>query len=152
MSTGSARPLMLTLFCEGSLVERSENGLFLFSSGWAASLRAGAYPTLEVLAHSQNRLEEFTMGKLAEFSTRGSKTGQTQRMRIYSLHEDQIGLIQCALKKARRESETEYDSVALTNICLAYISWGASPEVLDRLNAYLSATTVAEGRMGIEVD
>ena len=71
------------------------------------------------------------MGKLAEFSTRGSKTGQTQRMRIYSLHEDQIELIQYALDRARRESETEYDSVALTFVCLAYISWGMSPKVLD---------------------
>ena len=78
------------------------------------------------------------MGKLAEFSTRGSKAGQTQRMRIYSLHEDQIELIQTALNKARRESETEYDSVALTNICLAYLSWGVSPQILDRLNAYRS--------------
>ena len=71
------------------------------------------------------------MSKLAEFSTRGSKTGQTQRMRIYSLHEDQIGLIQVALDKARRESGTEYDSVALTNICMAYLSWGVSPKGLD---------------------
>ena len=64
------------------------------------------------------------MGKLAEFSTRGSKTGQTQRMRIYSLHEDQIELITTALEKAREESETEYDSVALTNICLSYLGGG----------------------------
>jgi len=71
------------------------------------------------------------MSKLAEFSTRGSKTGQTQRMRIYSLHDDQIGLIQFALDKARRESGTEYDSVALAFVCMAYLSWGVSPTVLD---------------------
>ncbi len=69
------------------------------------------------------------MGKLAEFSTRGSKTGQTQRMRIYSLHEDQIELITLAFEKAREELETEYDSVALTNICMAYLSGGRLPAI-----------------------
>ncbi len=67
------------------------------------------------------------MAKQAEFSTRGSKTGQTQRMRIYSLHEDQIELITAALEIARIESDTEYDSVALTNICMAYLSGGGHP-------------------------
>ncbi len=62
------------------------------------------------------------MGKLAEFSTRGSKTGQTQRMRIYSLHDDQIEVITAALKIARIKSETEFDSVALTNICLHFLT------------------------------
>lgn len=69
------------------------------------------------------------MAKQAEFSTRGSKTGQTQRMRIYSLHEDQIELITLAFEKAREESETEYDSVALTNICMAYLSGGRLPAI-----------------------
>ncbi len=67
------------------------------------------------------------MTKLAEFSTRGSKTGQTQRMRIYSLHDDQIELITAALEIARIQSDTEYDSVALTNICMAYLSGGGPP-------------------------
>ncbi len=67
------------------------------------------------------------MAKHAEFSTRGSKKGQTQRMRIYSLHEDQIQLITTALEKAREESETEYDSVALTNICMSYLAGGKLP-------------------------
>jgi hypothetical protein len=62
------------------------------------------------------------MGKQAEFSSRGSKTGKTQRMRIYSLHDDEIEIIRDALEKAREESDTEYDSVALTNICMAYLS------------------------------
>ena len=67
------------------------------------------------------------MGKLAEFSTRGSKTGQTQRMRIYSLHEDQIELITAALEIARIQSDTEYDSIPSTNICMAYLSSGGHP-------------------------
>ena len=62
------------------------------------------------------------MAKLAEFSTRGSKTGQTQRMRVYSLHDDQIEVITAALKIARIKSETEFDSVALTNICLHFLT------------------------------
>ncbi len=67
------------------------------------------------------------MAKHAEFSTRGSKTGQTRRMRIYSLHNDQIELITAALEIARIQSDTEYDSVALTNICMAYLSGGGHP-------------------------
>lgn len=62
------------------------------------------------------------MSKRAEFSTRGSRTGNTRRMRIYSLHDDQVEIIQAALDHARRESNTEFDSVALTNICLHYLS------------------------------
>ncbi|TDJ28376.1 MAG: hypothetical protein E2O55_05130 [Gammaproteobacteria bacterium] len=71
------------------------------------------------------------MAKHAEFSTRGSKTGQTQRMRIYSLHEDQIQLITTALEKAREESDTEYDSVALTNICMSYLAGGKLPTIVS---------------------
>ena len=67
------------------------------------------------------------MGKQAEFGTRGSKSGKTQRMRVYSLHEDQIEVIKAALEIARGQSETEYDSVALTNICVAYLSGGGHP-------------------------
>jgi hypothetical protein len=62
------------------------------------------------------------MAKTAEFSNRGSKTGRTRRMRVYSLHDDQIDVIKTALEKAREESETPYDSVALTNICMHYLS------------------------------
>ena len=62
------------------------------------------------------------MAKTAEFSKRGSKTGGTRRMRVYSLHDDQIDVIKAALEKAREESETPYDSVALTNICMHYLS------------------------------
>ncbi len=62
------------------------------------------------------------MAKQAEFSTRGSKTGETRRMRVYSLHDEQVEVIKAALEKAREESETPYDSVALTNICMHYLS------------------------------
>ena len=62
------------------------------------------------------------MGKRAEFSSRGSKTEKTQRMRVYSLHDEQVELIKQALERARKESHTEYDSVALSNVCMAYLS------------------------------
>jgi hypothetical protein len=65
---------------------------------------------------------EEDMSKTAEFSSRGSKSGRTRRMRIYSLHDDQIELIQLALEIARRDSDTEYDSVALTNICMDFLA------------------------------
>jgi hypothetical protein len=62
------------------------------------------------------------MSKRAEFSDRGSRSGKTQRMRVYSLHSEQVETIKTALEVARNESGTEYDSVALTNICLAYLT------------------------------
>jgi hypothetical protein len=65
---------------------------------------------------------EADMGKRFEWSGRGSKTGETERVRGYGFHADQKEIIQLALEKARKESETEYDSVALTNICLGYIA------------------------------
>lgn len=68
--------------------------------------------------------EDQAMGKRAEFSGRGSRSGTTQRIRVYALHEDQVELIKAALEMAREESGTEYDSVALTNICLAYLASG----------------------------
>jgi fatty acid-binding protein DegV len=71
---------------------------------------------------SRGRSKERTMAKQADFSTRGSKTGKTRRMRVYSLHDDQVEIIKDALEKARQESETQYDSVALTNICMHYLA------------------------------
>jgi hypothetical protein len=68
------------------------------------------------------------LGKTAEFSKRGSKKGDTRRMRIYSLHDDQVDLIKTALAKARKEGETEYDSVALTYICMDFIATPSNPE------------------------
>jgi len=43
------------------------------------------------------------------------------RLRINCVHEDQLELIMDALEKARKQSNTEYDAVALTNICLSYL-------------------------------
>lgn len=46
------------------------------------------------------------------------------RLRFTGMHDDQLEVILPALAKARAESGTEYDSVALTNICLAYLACG----------------------------
>ena len=46
----------------------------------------------------------------------------TSRLRFYPAHADQLDVILTALEKARADSETEFDMVALTNICLHYIS------------------------------
>jgi hypothetical protein len=46
------------------------------------------------------------------------------RLRCSHLHEDQRELIDLALKKSRKESDTTYDAVALTNICMAYLCSG----------------------------
>ena len=62
------------------------------------------------------------MSKQAEFSGSGSKTGKTKRMRIYSLHDDQIEVIRAALEIARKQSGTDYDGVALTDICVGYLT------------------------------
>jgi hypothetical protein len=40
------------------------------------------------------------------------------------VHADQLVLIEAALERARAESGTEYDAVALTNICMYYLSGG----------------------------
>lgn len=45
------------------------------------------------------------------------------RLRFTGMHDDQVELILHALANARSESATEYDSVALTNICMAYLAW-----------------------------
>ena len=43
------------------------------------------------------------------------------RLRFNCVHEDQLELILLALEKARDESDTQYDAVALTNICVEYL-------------------------------
>jgi hypothetical protein len=48
------------------------------------------------------------------------------RIRIYHLHPEQIELIQLALGKARLEGCSDFDSVALERICMAFISFGAA--------------------------
>ena len=40
------------------------------------------------------------------------------------VHEDQLELITLALEFARTETGTEYDAVALTNICMHYLAHG----------------------------
>lgn len=44
------------------------------------------------------------------------------RLRLSYVHEDQLELILKALEIARAESNTQYDAVALTNICVHYLS------------------------------
>ena len=46
----------------------------------------------------------------------------TSRLRFYPAHKDQLDVVLAALKKARATSDTEYDMVALTYICLQYLS------------------------------
>ena len=43
------------------------------------------------------------------------------RLRINCVHEDQLELILMALEKARKGSNTQYDAVALTNICVEFL-------------------------------
>ena len=43
------------------------------------------------------------------------------RIRLSGVHPDQYEVIMAALAKARIESDTEYDSVALTNSCVHYM-------------------------------
>lgn len=61
-----------------------------------------------------------TRGKV---NIRYNEKRDTYRYRFTPIHEDQHEIIQLALAKCRDESGTEYDSVALTNICLHYISF-----------------------------
>ena len=51
-----------------------------------------------------------------------NKKRQTYRMRFTPIFEDQLELIQFALSIARREAETEYDSVALDAICQHFLA------------------------------
>ena len=44
------------------------------------------------------------------------------RLVITHVHEDQLELIKLALESARAESNTQYDAVALTNICVHYLA------------------------------
>lgn len=46
----------------------------------------------------------------------------TYRLRLGSLHEDQVETILLALKKSRSEAGTDYDAVALELICLSYLA------------------------------
>ena len=44
------------------------------------------------------------------------------RIRFYHVHEDQLETIQLALETARSEGGSDFDSVALDNICMAFLA------------------------------
>lgn len=48
------------------------------------------------------------------------------RLRFYHAHEDQLETFQVALKTARSELGTEFDTVALEAICLAFLAQGGA--------------------------
>jgi hypothetical protein len=58
-------------------------------------------------------------GKRTQF--RECKDG-SYRLRIYHLHEDQIETILKAIEQARKEGQTDFDSVALDGICMSYLA------------------------------
>ncbi len=49
-----------------------------------------------------------------------SRHPDLSRLRVF-VHDDQLQVIVAALARARAESASEWDAVALTNICLAYV-------------------------------
>jgi hypothetical protein len=96
--------------------------------------RGGQAPGCELASGAPvHASRDHQMSRHAEFSKRGSRTGETLRMRIYSLHEDQIELIQTALAVAREASGTDYDSVALTNICMEFLATNGFSSIQRRL-------------------
>jgi len=52
---------------------------------------------------------------------RFNRTRRTYRLRLPSVHPDQLETILDALAKARREGNTNYDAVALEGICMSYL-------------------------------
>lgn len=50
------------------------------------------------------------------------KNPGTFNLRFPNAHIENVEIISFALEKARMESDTEFDSVALTNICHQYLS------------------------------
>ena len=54
--------------------------------------------------------------------TRTMRRTGLKRLRFYDVHQDQREVIVAALEKARIEGETDHDTVALTNICLAFLA------------------------------
>ena len=46
----------------------------------------------------------------------------TYRFRFNGVHKDQAEVILGALEKARMEASTDYDTVALDRICIAYLA------------------------------
>ena len=53
---------------------------------------------------------------------RQSKRDGKFRMRFYGLDEERLDCIQSAVAIARKESDTEYDSVALDQICVHFLA------------------------------
>jgi hypothetical protein len=46
----------------------------------------------------------------------------TNRARFYHIHDDQLETIELALAKARADGESDFDSVGLDRICMAYLA------------------------------
>jgi hypothetical protein len=81
-------------------------------------IQRGEVLKMERLLSNRNRISD--RGKV-RIDSRGNGR---YRLRFNYIHEDQLELVLSALENARTESETEYDSVALTNICVHYLACG----------------------------
>ena len=70
---------------------------------------------------------------------KGTTTAEVTTM-TFKLHPDQRATIEAALAKAKAELPTEYDTVAVENICLGYLSGSsgtvqAPPSLADAMKA-----------------
>lgn len=63
--------------------------------------------------------------------TRFNPRRGTYRLRFPAMHEDQLESVLAALHKARGEADTNFDSVALEMICLAYLGSGAPKSAIN---------------------
>ena len=57
---------------------------------------------------------------------RRSQRDGRYRLRFYGADEDQLEIIQSALKLCREESNTEFDLVALERLAMHFLSFGSS--------------------------
>ncbi len=68
---------------------------------------------------------ELQKGAAADGST-GDEGSSPVKHLVFKPHADQCKVIEAAIKKAKKEVSTEFETVALDHICLTYLSPGAS--------------------------
>jgi Mg/Co/Ni transporter MgtE len=93
----------------------------------------------------QEQIKEATKGSSAGDSPEAPETADTKTTTMtFKLHEDQKVTIREALDKAKHESGTEHDAVALEAICLDFLGGSSKLKAVPSLKSLMEGKSVEE--------
>lgn len=96
------------------------------------------------------QLKEYVSGAKKKAKSGSSETISTDVSTMtFKVHQDQKDIIRAALDKAKDETHTDVDTVALTNICTGYVAGTVAAAVLQPENVSLEDLLKKHGYMDV---